>query len=282
MIENTEEPVNTKRLALFIGVSVLVIAIITFTVMYFMNNNTESNNEPVDEVVTIDLNDRIDTETVVEEFMQGAGNFGFKDEALKPENIGEVEYLVSHSPNDAKTYFTSRNEAYGTIRDKMFTGGAVYYNNNVTGKWTNEFETQNSSSFKLESATVKTREKGSYLNIGGEETLSAYADVTFSSTETITLKTADDSSWDGTFDVLKKGYSDNTMRVTLVKIPEDGWKIYAISDLKNEFLLASWKSPSVTAFSELRQNFEKTGSIQSTIVQNAIEDGLVNEEQNNE
>ena len=260
---------DNKRLNIFIGSAVLVIA--ALTVVIWVLSTKDSDDAKTDEIladVQISVTDQAEVSTVVDEFINGASNFGFRTDGISSGNITDVQYLVSHSPNSARSLFTSRDAAYGNVREYIFKASPRFFNSNVTGSWSNEFETQLASTFRLDKVTVDVKDKGAYLNIGGTDRLTAYVSVTFSSTQTIRNKTADDSSWDGTFNVLEKGFPDNTADITLVQDENLDWKIYAINNLKYEFLLASWQNPDVNAYSDVQRDFVKVGTIKSDIVDN--------------
>lgn len=272
MSENFENDVSSKRLGVFIGVAVVVIIAVTAGAILLIRlfgggvSSDEVKSDIAESDVEISIIDRADVDTVVSEFVNGAANFGFNTEGISSGNINDVQYLVSHSPNGVKNLFTSRDSAYANVRDYMFKGGSRYFDSNVTGSWSNEFDTQFTSSFRLDKVSVATNDKGAYLIVDGKRRLTAYADVVFSSTQTIRNKTADDSSWDGTFDVLEKGFPDNSARVTVVQDDNLDWKIYAINDLNNEFLTAAWANPDANAFLDTQRDFTRVGSIKSDVV----------------
>lgn len=257
---------ENKRLGLLIGVSIFIVALVTAGIVYLITKSDDNNTDEIKSDVAISVIDQSETSSLVESFLDGVGNFGFKEDGLNPSNIMDVGYIVSTNPANAKSFFVSRADAYATVRDYVYPNSALFFNSNVTGSWSNTFDTQYISTFELSSITTETSSNGAYLTVDGTERLTAYTDVTFTSVETVRLKTADDSSWDGSFDVSKKTFADNTMRVTLIKDGNDEWKIYAISNLQNEFLLATWRSPDASAFANLQRDFEKTGTIRSDIV----------------
>ena len=257
---------ENKRLGLLIGISMLIVVLITAGIVYLITKSDDNNTDEIKSDVEISVIDQSATSSLVESFLDGVGNFGFKEDGLNSSNIMDVDYVVSTNPANAKSFFVSRADAYATVRDYVYPNSSLFFNSNVTGSWSNDFDTQYISTFELSSVSVETLSTGAYLNVDGADRLTAYTDVIFTSVETVRLKTADDSSWDGSFDVSKKTFTDNTMRVTLIKDGNDEWKIYAISDLQNEFLLSTWRSPSSSTFADLQRDFEKIGTIRSDIV----------------
>lgn len=251
-------------MGLLIAIPIFLVTLISVFFVFWLNTDNEPETEdtivpkePISEVQQLEI------ETIVESFINGVGSFGFKTENINSSNILDVNYIVSTDPLNSGSFFVPRAEAYRSVRDFVHPSGPLYYSANMTGSWSNEFDTRYTSTFEIASVDMEVAPEAGYLNIDRENMLATNVEVVFSSVETVRSKTADDSTWDGTFDVSRKTYNDS-MRVTVVF--DNGWKIYSISDLDNAFLLASWRSPNVSAYAEAHSGFEKFDTIKADVV----------------
>lgn len=257
-----------KRLMILVaGASVIVLIAVGLTFLIASLGDKDTDGQIKSDVVVSEV-DKSLAQSSVSEFLGSVGNFGFKYDAINSANVLAVVIDSANNPGNNKTYFRSRSEAYNEGRKNVLPDGPAYIDAGTVESWTNAFEIDRIASFELTNLDVSVSPKGSYTEVNGVDRLTAYADVTFTSVQTNGAKTADDLSWDGTFNISRKTFSENTAKVVLVRDADGEWKIYSFKDLTNYFLLANWSNPSTDEFVEEQRGFENFYTIVSDDIAN--------------
>ena len=258
---------ENKRLGILIAVPIVIALIVTAGIVYiFKKSDSNDDQKKVQSNVAISVIEQTKANSLVEAFLDSVGNFGFKEDALNSKNIMDVSYVASTDANQAKSFFVARANAYTSGKKHVYVDAPLYFDANATGSWLNDFDTERISTFALVSSSAVANASGSSLNIDGIDRDVAYVAATFTTVQTVRTKTADDSTWDGTFSVAQKTFSDNAVNFTLIKDNDSAWKIYDITGLANSFVLATWNPPAASAFADSQRGFEQIGMIKSDIV----------------
>lgn len=203
-------------------------------------------------------------ETTTKDFIQKAGTFGVKDDTVGSETIRNISYILRSGATGEDQFYLSRFEAYNSLLDDIAVDAPLRYDSRDTSTWNPEVEKNQLVSYKVDSVKVDPDSRGTYVTVNGEELESVSADVTFTSTETKRVATSDDSSWDGTYDVLQRTDSESTLRATLVKDGAD-WKLYSLDNEERPYLLSTWKNPDSADYGTLDRTFSKTGEIKTSL-----------------
>lgn len=265
MSEDNVEKLEGRRLAFMVSVVVLVIAVVVALVFFIIPKNDGDTVEEVKSDVEITSTEISALETLSFEILQKIGNFGIRSDVLTADNALEVEYIAAQTPNDGGIFFTSRQTAYESIRDNVLSGSPIDYPARTVSEWVNNSEIEGLVSFEVIWSTIEAQSKGSHTSVSGVEHKTAYVDVTFTSKETMRHATADDSTWDGSYNVLSKDFPNNTARLTFVQDENLQWKLYSLTGLEYQFLLATWETPNSDSFVNTQHDFSNEGILQRTV-----------------
>lgn len=263
MDEELEEdgPLNKRAIAV---VAVPLALVVVFLVIFFtvFNDNDEEapSSAPVDNSVEITETEQLEVEGLAEQFITQAGTFGVKKDAISAENIDEMATLLETDVNSSQYYFTSRAVAYGSLEEFIMTDSPLDYPADTVNNWTNSFETNFRNSFVVNDVKVNAENKGSSITTDEGQLKSAVVNVVFDSNETMFVEVGSEYGAERSYSVRSKDFVGNRASLIFVDTPE-GWKLYNIRDLNNEFLLATWDDPAEEAFSDTQFNFEEIDKI---------------------
>lgn len=250
---------ENRRLWVLIGGAFLVIAVLTAGIMAVTRSTGDKKTDAVKVNVPISAEDQNTIKSDTDAFLQASGNFGVRSDNLNADNILNVRYLSDQSSaEDVSTFITTRETSYKNARQYIDKDANIYYDSNITGEWSNAFETSQMSTFEIVNSNIQVADKGTYLTIDGKQRLAASVEATFTSRQTIRSQTKDDPSWDGTFNILSKDFNNNLVQMTFIQ-EDGGWKIYGMNPPERQFLLSTWKSPSQDAYGTQEQGFISTG-----------------------
>lgn len=249
---------------------VIVVSVIAGVFVYF------SNQKPADDSVKTDVQisdaDQTNMKSSAEDALGRLGTFGVKGDKVTGDNASEVRYVITQSPGDANDFFLSRKKAYESVVPLLSKDSAVTIGVKDVESWTNSWEIDNLASFEISNVTVNVPKTGKYLDdLNGDSDSRAIivsAEVTFTTTETIRRATVDDSSWDGTYDVMEKVYPNNKANVVFIQ-EDNSWKIYDLNGIDKKFLLANYRTPSSDDYADLNFDFKKIGTIKDSTVKPA-------------
>lgn len=262
MDEEIEEdgPLNKRAIAV-VAVPLALVAV--FLVLFFTmfdNEEEDTTSVPVDSTVEITETEQLEVEGLAEQFITQAGTFGVKKDAVSPENIDEMATLLETDVNSSQYYFTSRAVAYGSLDEFIMTDSPVDYSADVVNNWTNAFETNFRNSFVVNDVEANAEAKGSNITTDDGPLKSAVVNVVFDSNETMFVEVGSEYGAERSYSVRSKDFVQNRASLIFVDTPE-GWKLYNIRDLNNEFLLATWDDPAAEAFADTQFNFNEIDKI---------------------
>lgn len=262
-MENDEIDSKTekKRMIMLIAGVFAVLAVVLSLAFAFIPDGSDQE-EDIKSEVFVSKEDQLIIEELSSSIMEDVGNFGVVTDSLTAENALDVEYIIAQTPNSGGEFYISRKNSYDKIREDILKESPIDYSPKVASEWINESETDGLISYEMISQNSTAVEKGSYLNFNGTDEAAAYVDVNFTSKETIRQATADDSSWDGSYDILEKTFPNNTLRMTFIKDSNNEWKLYSIINLENKFLLSTWETPSsFDTYATTQYDFKKVGKL---------------------
>lgn len=256
------EKEEQKRLIKFIAIVVTVIAVIVTLIFVFVPK--ESKEPEIKSTIKISAQEKLEVEELSKTIINKVGNFGIRSDKLNGDNARNVEYVITQSPNNAKELSTSRQNAYESINENIMKNSPLAYSPRIVAEWVNESEMDGLISYKVDSATAVANDTGSTITVDDKQLKSVTVKVTFSSTETVRQATANDTSWDGSFTILEKTFGNNTADLIFVKDNDNEWKAYALRNLDNQFLLATWETPASDSFADTQLGFNVVGKLEPT------------------
>lgn len=263
MDEEIEEdgPLNKRAIAVVaVPLALVVVFLVVFFTVFNDNNEEAPSSVPVDNSVEITETEQLEVEGLAEQFITQAGTFGVKKETISAENIDEMATLLETDVNSSQYYFTSRAVAYGSLEEFIMTDSPLDYPADTVNNWTNSFETNFRNSFVVNDVKVNAEKKGNSITTDEGQLKSAVVNVVFDSNETMFVEVGSEYGAERSYSVRSKDFVGNSASLIFVDTPE-GWKLYNIRDLNNEFLLATWDDPAEEAFSDTQFNFEEIDKI---------------------
>lgn len=254
-------PLNKRAIAVVaVPLALVVVFLVVFFTVFNDNDEEAPSSAPVDSSVEITETEQLEVEGLAEQFITQAGTFGVKKDAVSAENIDEMATLLETDVNSSQYYFTSRAVAYGSLEEFIMTDSPLDYPADTVNNWTNSFETNFRNSFVVNDVKVNTEKKGNSITTDEGQLKSAVVNVVFDSNETMFVEVGSEYGAERSYSVRSKDFVGNSASLIFVDTPE-GWKLYNIRDLNNEFLLATWDDPAEEAFSDTQFNFEEIDKI---------------------
>src|SRR5699024_524395 len=250
--------------ALFTLTLVIVLAII-----FIPSNNSEEKDIP--DTFAISEEDQHELEVKGNEFVEVAGDFGVKSNKITPDSIYNVSYLIDTKSETYEDYITTREDAYDNLSRKIADGSPIDYDSRIPAQWDVPIESLELWTFKVDKTDSESDTSGKYTNLKGQKLKTVDVHVTFTSTVTKRVRSADDTSWDGSYNVLDKTFSNNTATITFVE-NNDIWQAYKITNVSNELLLATWKTPSEQYANECQHHFKKTDNLRPSNPPEGLDD----------
>lgn len=254
-------PLNKRAIAVVAVPLALVAAFLILFFTVFSNDEEETpSSVPVDSSVSITETEQLEIEGLAEQFITQAGTFGVKKDSVSPENIDEMATLLETDVNSSQYYFTSRAVAYGSLEEFIMSDSPMDYSADTVKNWTNSFETNFRNSFVVNDVEANAEAKGSSITTDDGPLKSAVVNVVFDSNETMFVEVGSEYGAERSYSVRSKDFVQNRASLIFVDTPE-GWKLYNIRDLNNEFLLSTWDDPAEEAFADTQFNFEEIDKI---------------------
>ena len=253
-------PLNKRAIAV---VAVPLVLVAVFLVLFFTVFDNEEENiasVPIDNTVEITEMEQLEVEGLAEQFITQAGTFGVKKDAVSPENIDEMATLLETDVDSSQYYFTSRAVAYGSLDEFIMADSPVDYSADTVNNWTNAFETNFRNSFVVNDVEADAETKGNSITTDEGQLKSAVVNVVFDSNETMFVEVGSEYGAERSYSVRSKDFVQNRASLIFVDTPE-GWKLYNIRNLSNEFLLATWGNPAEEAFADTQFNFNEIDKI---------------------
>lgn len=264
MVEKAGDSAQQRKRIILLGVGALSAVVAVLLLALFLTRPSDTPGEPtIDSQVNVSSQDQLLLAAASKDFIQSVGNFGIKPDSLNPRNIMNVKYLVGSDSPGAKEFFVTRQAAYQSTKNALFRSGPLDYDDRAVAQWSNSSETDGLVGYMVDSVTATTQPKGGRITVDGVQVETATVDVNFTSTETMRNQTADDASWDGSFAVMAKTFGNNSATITFVQDEHGHWLIYSMQGLKNQFLLATWQTPSSDAYDDAQFGFKQVDTIMS-------------------
>lgn len=244
---------NKRLIKLIIGVLVSV-GVVLAALFWMTSGNDDSENEINSSVSLLD-EEKMAAESVAREFVKSSGNFGIRTDQITGNNIRNVSHLIHEEDTSVKDYLLTREDSYNFVKSEyVYPGSPLDYDSRAMAQWKNQFESNRLATFEAKDVVAESNKDGKYLSIEGRQYKALNVKVSFNSKETIRDVTANDTSWDGSYNVLEKTFPNNTVNLLMVE-SDEGWKTYQQSDLENQFLLSSWKTPNSDNYAGVQNGF---------------------------
>lgn len=223
--------------AAILGVVALVAGLIIWSPWKYLGGDDDSNVD-VQKFTLLD-EDKTEIKRSAEDIVEQSSNFGLDDSQVTNNNLHDISYTVSRQDAGWTDYVDTRAESYESFRDMIVRGSPVDYSRAEVSAWETGDELDNLKSFVLNSSTVNVNNEGTIEKAGSEDARYVRVPVTFDSTVTQRLVTAEDTSWDGSYRILQK---DMQGSATLVFREYAGeWLLYNVESPKNLFLTTLWE-----------------------------------------
>jgi len=233
---------NKKGLFIVGTIILLILAGFTFLILRFFNPTQEEITNDTYEISSTDI---LSIQSLNEILMNSVGNFGVISDTINPQNVSTIKRDIEDNNSNE---FISRENAYYTIRDFIKVGSPAFYDSSITDNWdTFTPEKENLMGYTIDSFEFIPNDKGELIQDGDSTYAFITGTLTFSSTITMFVPTADDSGWDGSY--YKNSLSSNNNSVTLSFIKDNSeWLLYSADNFTNPYLLALWKNPDYETF----------------------------------
>lgn len=245
-----ERVVNKKRLAVLIGAFALVV-ILAFAGLFWLNHRitTPNDEETAVEHFKVSEDDSRQLTATTRDAVSTLGTFGMSTGSLTNDSVYNVSRMMKRPDTDVSQYFTSRLTQYRSIeRSEMIADDSPLSEAaDDPSSWRIRQEYADMMSYVVDSIDVQVPEEG-YVQQGAAHAEAVDVQVTFDSTVRKVLQTANDTSWNGDYDQMKKTFAQTKATLTFIK-QGDSWKLYTIETDK-PFLLASWAHPSYESMSQ--------------------------------
>ena len=250
-----------NRIILISSVIVAVFLGIGLIIWNYLSTQTPETN-PIQSSIKISAEDQSKLALIAEDFTRTAGNFGFDSNKINENTILDI-YNLSNSSSYGN-YVQSRSDVYSTLKKNfIFPKSVLDYDETSYSSWTSDEENVSMTTYAITDVSTSPIETGSTVKIDGVDKVLAYVDVIFSSKETRRETTATDISWDGTFKISSKKFTDNHMRLGFVQDSNGEWKVYSSDGPEKAFLLVTWKTPDSDAFELDQTGFSEEGTIKA-------------------
>lgn len=253
---------ETRRFALLVGATVLLAGLLVGGMLLFSKNSNDVK-EP-NQNVTISKEDKDSIRTVSSSFFKADGKWGLRADRINPDNLEFVVYNVATRSSTSDSYWSDRNKSYSITRDQYIAPDSPMFMSDSTAnaRIDDSFERDKMMDFSVKNVdTAMDRDKGSkIIRPDGTQVETYTSQVTVTSQVGMRALAADDSSSDGTMNVMQRTYTNSPL-VTFAKV--DGkWKVWEVQGLRHPFVMASWKEPS--DYMESLSDFEQVGTLKGT------------------
>lgn len=263
MSKDRNTSTHDKRVIKLIVGAVVITAVILGALLWVTRAPSAEEPGKINSNVPLSASGKIASEATSKEFIKSSGNFGVKGSELTGDNIRNISYLLRTNDASNSKYVTTRKDSYNFLKTYIYKGSPIDYDSRVVAQWQSPDEARNLTTYEASNVVAKARDNAQILTIDGKETTAAQVDVTFDSKETIRVVTANDTSWDGSYSVLEKNFSRNTVTLLLAQDGEQ-WKVYAQSNLQNQFLLSTWQTPDSNAYADAQSGFTQVSTLKLT------------------
>lgn len=259
--DDNDDKENKKRLTQFLAILGVIIVAGILIIMFVIPEDTNDTRD-VKSDLKISDSDKAEVEATAQNIIERAGNFGFIPDKINADNLQEISYNLSVDENNSEEFFNSRQLSYDSIKRFIMPNSPIDYSDEVIARWNNDMELKSMISYEID--YVDTAAKDTAGRIDGNT--AAVVDVDFTTKEQVRNKTANDTTWDGSYSIGQKMFNNNTAQFVFTKDPTSNeWRLYEIKDLKNKFLLSTWENPNIDSFLSTQQNFENVGVLERTV-----------------
>lgn len=246
------EELTQKEKIKYLLLSIGIVATIGVLAVWFFNRGVD-DTQRIEASLTQEEQDQ--AKSKASEFILSAGNFGMRNDQVDASNVYDASFQASRDPNSAQRYVITRSAAYENLRPDINPGSPLFYNKNEVAKWTNEIELNRLTGFSMDSATPRIESKPFFVSRSADGTgnsIGVDVIVDYTSLQRTVEPTANDSEWDGKYNVLEQKYDDSAL-VTMV-LSGGSWKVHEIKDNEYPFVLSTWGQPNITdALSKMGQ-----------------------------
>lgn len=251
-----------------------IFLIVLSALLYFFVFAEASEEEVLPEDVQIDLSagEFNEMKPVITNGLMAAGNFGFNTvRVIETNSFVEVNKIIKDSPDSVDPeMYKSRELAYNEFRDRYVAKGVsapIDYSISTSVSWPSSLEFGSVTRYFItENVRATKPDYMRKMDLNGVYVDTVKVEVAFDGAIQNGMKTANDTSWDGTYAIMEKAFPDQEATVQLVKIGGE-WKIFNITLNDNRFLLSTWENPEEGIYaSELNNNgFEEVDRIKTNV-----------------
>lgn len=245
--------------------AVLGILAITATIIGYIIYSGSKEDTPKQVTFSIDETTQQTLEQKAATFINKAGTFGADYSDLNGNTAYNISRILKLGSSDSSSFFTPRSVPYNTLyyQDSMIAQGSpISYPQSSVEGWEVPYELENMIKYEVKNVTATAPTEGYITQDGTERKLvqvQTYMDTTVSKV----VQTATDSSWDGTYDRMKKQFNQTPVTVTFVE-QEGQWLAFDIQTDK-PFLLAIWNNPTYDDMAESMFGFTTVETYTPTI-----------------
>lgn len=243
---------------------IVLIALIGGLFAVFLLTRPEKAPEEIDTSIAITAEEQEAVAARLESFFRASTEWGLSPESVNGDNIFDIKEVILKNGATAPSHWLARGAVYLKLKEDAYIMpfGPLWYEDSKVSTWYDEYSRDNLMSFVTGDVNITVPDRGSILTLSGDKLTSVSVDATFSVTETRRVQTANDSSWDGTFAVEEKVFTD-TAKVIMV-YSMDQWKVYDIKGLEFPFLQVTWGNPD-SSYEMFQFDFVRTGEIKAKI-----------------
>lgn len=253
-----QEALLRRRFVILVGLFLVIVLGATVALVVF-TRHTEEQSMKVD-TIPLSQEERIGAEGVAREFVTRAGTWGLREDSVNSSNIVQASSVIANHTPATPSYWASRQDVYRQLKENLLLAvSPLTYGEEVYREWQDDVAETTLSSFKVTSVQAQAQEAGTLTVVGGAQLTTVEVRVTFTSLQKRRIKTADDSSWDGTFRVDEKLITEETV-VKVVQETEDAWKVSSMSALKNPYILATWRN-AADDYTNTQEGFTPRGTL---------------------
>lgn len=258
--EESMSNAERRRFYLLSVAVILVAALVTGGLLWLTSRVGDDN---IKSAIPLTAADQAEGTKISNEFLKQAGTWGLRENTINPDNMQVAHFTVQRNTRTANNYWYSRNENYPTLKEKYIAPeGDLWYSDSMVQNWWDSISREGMASFETLSVTPKVPDKGSKLLIKETEYESMIVPVKYSVRERKYYPTGTDSSWDGTYSIMKRVYEEDAQLI-LIKTGS-GWKVYQLTGNKYPFLLSTWATPDED-YNDQQFGFEEEGRMKAKL-----------------
>lgn len=250
-----------RRQYIAIGSIVLVGVLVVVAALVFLGG--EDEEETVQTTFVVTEEDANELANLSEDFIESAGHFGTDVDSINENNVLEMQLNTSRQVGSYESYFDYRSDTYLGLEDFIYSGGPVDYPQSTVNSMDLSQEHEDLTGYTIGEVTANVPEEGVLIEIDGiEDVESVTVPVSFGGEQTKITRTATDSSWDGSFNVL---VNNTTVEAEIVFVNgSEGWQVFDVDQVTEPYFLATWEDPNMEDYLEGAKGLQQTDVLQSS------------------